>query len=126
MRIGRNRGLSGIPKVTLQGRHPIQEVDSRDRPLPRTYSLFDALICTYQPYVGYDLKVLEDGFNTSNIYKVFTETKCVVGKEGTTELSDELSIDGKWFKVVKSQPWQVGVRSHYCLTVVEIDEVNNG
>jgi hypothetical protein len=126
MKIGRSRGLSGIPKVTLQGRHPVQEVDSRDRPLPRTYSLFDALVCTYQPYVGYDLKVLEDGFNTTSIYKVFTDTECVVGQEGTTELSDELNIGSKWFKVVKSQPWQVGVRSHYCLTVVEIDEVNNG
>jgi hypothetical protein len=82
-------------------------------------------VCTVQPYIGKDLSILEDGYNTRDIRTVFTETKCSVGKEGSDQLADEVLIDETWFKVIKAQPWQTGIISHYALTVVELDEVLN-
>lgn len=124
--LGRGRGLGGIPRVTLQGRGVTQGTDSRGRPTARTYTPFDLLSCTVQPYIGDDLLTLEDGYSNKNVLKIWTETKCVTTKEGSAELADEVYFDGDWYKVKKSQPWQNGVISHYELTVVQIDEVLNG
>lgn len=112
----------GIPRKPLDARHVQDILDEFERPTGRSLVSFQALYCTVQPYIGDVFLLAPDGFQGKDIFTVFTETQLSIGKEGGTTKPDEVLINSKWFRVVKVQPWQVGLIPHYECVVVELDE----
>lgn len=117
----RNKRRGAIPRKTLEGRHITDNVDKFNRPLAPTITPFEAKLCTVQPYVGEDLIVGADGFQSKSAFTVFTDTPITEGEEGSLIKPDELLIYGKWYRAAKVKVWQVGVIPHYECTFVQKD-----
>jgi hypothetical protein len=119
MRIQRRNGP--IPRISLNGRHVTETLNEFNTPTIDTEP-FTLLTCTVQPYVGDDFTLGAEGFGTKEVFTVFTATQLTAGSEASEVKADEVQINGQWFKVIKVQPWGVGVIPHYCATVILKDE----
>lgn len=110
-----------LPRITLEARHVEDNVDKFGRPDPLNplYTPFDLEFCTVQPYVGDDLIVSGDGFDSKTVYTIFTETEVTEGEDDSTIKPDEVKVYGKWYRVAKVKRWQTGVIPHYEIIVVK-------
>lgn len=117
-----NRRSGLIPRKQLQARRLVEVRNDFNEITSITYTTFTINNCTVQPYVGVDTVAATDGFNTSSIYTIFTDTKLSAGKEGTSNKADEVMVNDSWCRVVKVKPWQNGLISHYEIVVIEKDE----
>lgn len=115
MRIQRRNGP--IPRISLNGRHVTETTNEFGTPATSN-TAFTLLTCTVQPYVGDDFILGSDGYGTKDLFTVFTATQLTAGDENSTVKADEVQINNQWYKVIKVQPWGVGVIPHYCATVV--------
>ena len=76
-----------------------------------------------QPVTGYSLQAVPEGYRDNRVVKIYTTTEVVIGEEGTTLKGDQIEFEtGRWGRVIKVEPWQVGVQSHYLAFVVEVNE----
>lgn len=120
MRYARRNGA--IKRPTLQARHVTDVLDEFERPQTPVLTLFDATLCTWQPYVGDTFQLAPDGFQGKDVLTLFTATELTKGREGGVIKPDEVLIKNVWYRVVKVKPWSVGIIPHYECVVVEIDE----
>jgi len=116
--IKRRRGA--IPRKTVLGRHVTDSVDKFGRPDASLaiYEEFSVLNTTVQAYVGDDLVVQQDGFQSKEAYTLFTETKLTDGEEDSLIKPDEVFVFDSWCRVVKVKARTVGIIPHYECVVV--------
>ena len=71
------------------------------------------LECTEQPVTGDDLKLVPNGFKSSNIKKLYTKTVMIGLNEDTGEEGDTVEIDGRDYLVLSTKKWGELRLSHY-------------
>ena len=116
----RRSGL--IPRKTIPARRSTETTNDFNEVIGITNQSFNALQCTIQPMIGGSMTPDLIGYADREIYTLYTETMLTEGVEGTNRKPDEVFINGKWFKVIRSKSWSVGIIPHYECVVVEKDE----
>ncbi len=69
------------------------------------------------PASGNDLQSLPESRRQSSGYKLFTNTKLQTAKSGIRN-ADQVELYGDRYEVVRVEPWQNNVISHYKVLVV--------
>ena len=110
-----------LPRKTLNGRKYTITYDQYNYPT-ETFETIKLEECSVQPITGYKQSTLPEGFRDSKVYRVFTKTNVFPRIEGNdTRFQVEVRA-GLWCDVIDADTWEVGVQSHFELTVVEPNE----
>lgn len=106
-----------IPTINLEAKRVRQEEDEYYA-VREVEILFTVEEADVQPVKGFELSVLEEGYRSKGVFKIYTPTELVAGKEGTNILPDKVKYKGAWFTVFKVDPWLDGLDDHYCAYIV--------
>lgn len=71
-----------------------------------------------QPAPGQETQSLPEGRRNKEAYVLFTDTELFVTDVKLNQVADQVQIGSFWYEVVKCQPFQCGVISHYRALVV--------
>ena len=84
-----------------------------------SYAANGTILASVQPLEMHEMEALPEGRRNHKAYWLFTSTQLnIVG----TQNPDIITIDSEDYEVIKQQPWQNGVISHYETLVVEVLE----
>lgn len=112
-----------IPRKTLNGRRRTQTVDEFGLPVDDPVVAFTVENAGVQPVPGNQLDVFPEGYRDRRTYKVFTTTPVFTAKEATSGLADQIeAYPDVWCDVIKVEPWDYGLQSHYLAYVSEENE----
>jgi len=112
-----------IPRKTLNAKRVTGGVDADGYPIDDVDVAFTVENASVQPVTGYSLQAVPEGYRDNRVVRVYTTTEVLIGDEGTDLKGDQIEFEpGRWGRVVKVEPWQVGVQSHYLAFVVEVNE----
>lgn len=111
-----------IPRKTLNGRRRTQTVDEFGLPT-ESETTFTVENAGVQPVAGNQLDVLPEGYRDRKNHRVYTTTPVFTAKEATNGLADQIeAYPGVWCDVIKVEPWDYGLQSHYLAYVSEENE----
>lgn len=112
-----------IPRKTLNAKRLTGGVDPDGYPIDDVEAPFIVENASVQPVTGYALQAVPEGYRDNRVVKVYTTTEVLIADEGTTLKGDLVEFEtGRWGRVIKVEPWNVGVQSHYLAFVVEVNE----
>jgi hypothetical protein len=106
-----------IPMIELEAKRVFQEEDEYHAVTRKEFS-FTVKDADVQPVKGNELLTLEEGYRVKSVFKVYTPTEVIAGKEGSINLPDKIKYRDVWYSVFKVEPWLDGLDAHYCVYMV--------
>lgn len=108
-----------IPRFNFIGYRSTQVLDSYNLPTTTVPEEFTISNCGRpQPVTGNKQVPGDIGMGNETIYSLFTSTPLLTAKTSTGQQADRINIFGDMYTVVRVQPWQYGVQSHYKAFIV--------
>lgn len=112
-----------IPRKIFNAKRLTGGVDSDGYPIDDVEVPFTVENASFHPVSGYALQAVPEGYRDSRVGKIYTTTETLIADEGTDLKGDLIEFEtGKWARVIKVEPWNVGVQTHYLAYVVEVNE----
>jgi hypothetical protein len=68
--------------------------------------------CSIQPINGEDMKANPSLRDAEKTYRVYTSFELLTAQEAKGQ-ADSMIVFGETFEVIKVEPWQNGIKSHY-------------
>lgn len=89
------------------------------------YEEFEIAAASLQPISGKTLKALPEGYRSKAQYSFWTKTEMRGIQQGTSQLSDQILIDGQWYSVYSLKDWTrtTFLTHHHCVAI--LDDQNN-
>lgn len=89
------------------------------------YEEFPVEASSVQPIDGHTLQALDEGYRSRASYQFWTKTKMSGLEQNTTELPDQINIDGEWYSIYNFKDWTRTsfLSHHHCVAIRE--DVNN-
>lgn len=89
------------------------------------YELFDIEYTSLQPIDGHTLQALPEGYRARASYQFWTQTPILGLEQNTSQLPDQIEIDGEWYSVYNFKDWTRTsfLIHHHCVAIRE--DTNN-
>lgn len=111
-----------IPRKQFNAKRESETLDAYNLPT-FTSTTFTIENAGLQPITGEDARATSEGYKDKEIYILYTTTELKGPEEGTSNRGDLVEIEaGKWARVLKVEPWQYGLQSHYKAKLVVENE----
>lgn len=121
--MGTNLSFRLIPRKTFNARRNTQVLDSYNLPTNPAPSNFTVENAGLQPTTGNKATATTDGYTDKEMYCLFTTTELQQPDEGSNDKGDEVEVfPNRWATVLRVEPWQYGLQSHYKVTLVMNNE----
>lgn len=121
--------LTLIELKPYQGRHR-EYVESTQSIFKNSYAtvteeLFEIAECSLQPIDGRTLQALPEGYRSKAAYQFWCKTEMKGLEQNTSQLPDQIQINGEWFSVYNFKDWiRTSYLSHYHCAAIR-EEINN-
>lgn len=117
--------LTLIELKPYQGRHRIyvkngtSVIQNMDNTVDYTPFIIEA--SSIQPLNGRTLQALPEGYRVKAQYQFWCKTPILGLEQGTTQLSDQIEIDGQWYSIYNLKDWKrTSFLAHYhCVAIRE-------